>query len=254
MQVKQLDDATIAKLTLSDEPESSGSPEDYREMLAITELVYGEATIPIPAVHDSRVLPNPSVANGAYIVMENIPGTRFDAARPTLSLWSKIRASWILRRYIRQLRQLRSTLPGPLGHSALTCVYCAGRIRQTERRPIRRRRGAHRSRERAGTYRIDGTPVPRGYETAKPLVFTQNDLNMRKMILGETMPGLPSGLSMGLVRILSSVLRVLGDEPCSRGFHERDGSTVLEIRCTVYYGGSLFRMAANLAVAHRPSS
>lgn len=173
----QLDDVTAAKEIWLNRPPSP--PDSYREVLAM-KFVCEKTTIPIPTVY--QVFPEPDDADFAYIVMDYVAGTRLDHAWPTLSILSKIRVAWILRGYIRQLRRLEGTRPGPLGEKALRCTgnVVSG---MREEGPFQTADELTRFMNKR-SHRISGAPIPREYEIAEPLVFTHNDLNMRNIILG----------------------------------------------------------------------
>ena len=74
-------------------------------------------TIPIPRVRRKFYDENGS----SIIVMDYIPGERLDHVWPSLSLWSKLWVALTLRRYVRQLRQINSSVPGSVADSPQTC-------------------------------------------------------------------------------------------------------------------------------------
>ena len=74
------------------------------------DFVQMRTTIPIPRVRRKFK----DKYGYSIIVMDYIPGERLDHVWPSLSLWSKLWVALTLRRYIRQLRQIHSSFPGPL--------------------------------------------------------------------------------------------------------------------------------------------
>ena len=81
------------------------------------EFVTMRTTIPIPRVR-RRFTDEEGLS---IIVMDYIPGERLDHVWPLLSLWSKLWVALTLRRYIRRLRQINSSVPGPVADSPQRC-------------------------------------------------------------------------------------------------------------------------------------
>ncbi|KAF8471009.1 hypothetical protein DFH94DRAFT_207925 [Russula ochroleuca] len=80
------------------------------------EFVRTHTTIPIPRIRRTFIDEN----GGTINVMDYIPGKRLDHVWPSLSLWTKLWVGLTLRRYIRQLRQIKdshSSVPGPVADS-----------------------------------------------------------------------------------------------------------------------------------------
>lgn len=176
--VLRLDHDTVAKIIEYDT--SPDAPEEHREVLAM-KLVHEKTTIPIPNVYNVFIDPIGSLTG--CIVMDYIHGTRLDRAWPGLSLWSKFRVAWALRSYIRQLRRISSSRPGPLG---ATPQFCPGMTISSmwDEGPFTTAEELTRF-INWRSHRMRGVPIPPHYETPEPLVFTHNDINMRNIILGD---------------------------------------------------------------------
>ncbi|THH18700.1 hypothetical protein EW146_g2325 [Bondarzewia mesenterica] len=157
-------------------------PTEASEALAL-QLVFTETTIPVPRVR--RVVKDQSYQ---YIVMDFIPGRQLSEIWPSLSFMAKIRISMTLRRYIRELRAIRSshsTVPGPL--SSRGPRICESPIFG----PIQSDRGPFASYGKLSAFFNErnrmssrGSPAEL-FDDASPLVFTHQDLNMRNLLLGE---------------------------------------------------------------------
>lgn len=106
--VKKIGDHTIVKGTYVVTPHLEG---------AAFEFVRMRTTIPIPRIR--RTIEDEE--GYTFIVMDYIPGERLDHVWPSLSLWSKLWVALTLRRYIRQLRQINSSVPGPVADSPQKC-------------------------------------------------------------------------------------------------------------------------------------
>jgi aminoglycoside phosphotransferase (APT) family kinase protein len=146
-------------------------------------------TIPIPRIR--RTIKD---EYGIVIVMEYIPGERLDHVWPSLSLWSKLWVALILRRYIRQLRQINSSVPGPVADSPKICDgyifgkpcgpfpdYASLSAFFNRKLDIAKKvtfPDAHGN--RIPCARPDSEP----FDDSRPLVLTHGDLSMRNIIYG----------------------------------------------------------------------
>ena len=101
-------DHTLVKATYVVTPHLEG---------AAFELVRTRTTIPIPRIQ--RTIEDE--VGYTYIVMVYIPDERLDHIGPSHTLWSKLWVALNLRRYIRQLRRINSSVPGPLAESPQKC-------------------------------------------------------------------------------------------------------------------------------------
>lgn len=177
--VVRLDDATAAKLVWL-QPAHGTAPEEHREALAMA-FVRNHTTIPVPTLH--HVVRHPEHAEDAYLVMDYIPGTRLDTAWPALSLWSRARVAWTLRRYVRQLRRIGGLRPGPLGPRA---AKCPGNALSPFRDEGPFASAAELTAFMNGRSHLRyNTPIPPQYQREERLVFTHNDINMRNVVLGD---------------------------------------------------------------------
>jgi hypothetical protein len=110
--VKKIGDDTLVKITF-----------DWRAPYleaSSSEFVRMRTTIPIPRIRRTFKDEDGMSIN----VMDYIPGERLDHVWPSLSVWSKLWVALILRRYIRELRQIKdshSSVPGPVADSPQKC-------------------------------------------------------------------------------------------------------------------------------------
>ena len=181
--VRRIGNRTFVKATYVVTPRLEG---------AAFELARTRTKIPIP-----RILRTIEDEEGnTFIVMDYIPGERLDHAWPTLSLWSKLWVAFTLRRYIRQLRQVNSSVPGPVADSPQFCdTYLFGEKRCGPF-PDYASLSAFYNRKRDITIsvsksRVDGgnrirraPPDIEPFDDSRPLVFNHGDLSMRNIILG----------------------------------------------------------------------
>jgi hypothetical protein len=61
--------------------------------------------------------------------MEYIEGHDLDELWPSLSIWSRLKLAWVLRGYVRQLRNIKlpyQGIPGPINPLGLTSIECRG--------------------------------------------------------------------------------------------------------------------------------
>lgn len=144
-------------------------------------FICDKTTVPAPNLY--RVIPHPTRKDFAYLVMDYIPGTRLDKAWPTLSLWSKVRVAWTLRSYVRQLRRITDTRPGPLGPRA---AKCPGNILSQLRLQGPFLTAAEvTSFLNARSNLQRHVPIPPQYQRPERLVFTHNDIHMCNVIIGD---------------------------------------------------------------------
>lgn len=175
--VFKITDDAVLKISASLTP---NLPVLCHEALAM-DLVRTRTTIPIPRT--IRVINLNDVMHA--LVMEYVPGKRLDREWPTLSLWSRLKVAWTLRSYIRQLRKIKSTRPGPLG-DAPGPLLCDGHLFNYHPR------GPFPDQLALASY-FHGFlaryfPRPSSYDPFdldKPLVLTHFDLNTRNIILGD---------------------------------------------------------------------
>ena len=184
LSVRKISDDTLVKATWN-------VGELHLEASTI-EFVRTHTTIPIPRVR-RRFFEEEEGAS--IIVMDYIPGERLDHAWPSLSLWSKLWVALTLRRYIRQLRQLNSSVPGPFADSPHICGGLIFGDRGCGLFPDYASLSAFYNRKldiaKTMTYRDrHGNLIPYAgpdtepFDDSRPLVFTHQDLTMRNVILG----------------------------------------------------------------------
>jgi thiamine kinase-like enzyme len=118
--------------------------------------------------------------------MEYVEGRQLAKCWPSLNWWSKLRIAFTLRRYIRQLRQLRSSRPGPVGDSP---ALCEGHIFYDEPRgpfPDYTSLSAFFNKMLAMSKQGGGAhPNTEDFDDSHPLVFTHHDLSLRNVMLGD---------------------------------------------------------------------
>jgi hypothetical protein len=183
--VGKIGDHTLVKLTLN-----SGA-----HHLEASSFEFGRTRTTIPISRIRRMFID---ENGCTInVMDYIPGERLDHIWPSLSLWTKLWVALTLRRYIRQLRQIRdphSSVPGPVAnvpqkldgymfykpcgpfpdYASLSAFYnckldIAKGITLTDG---------------CGNIICSPRPDAEPFNDSRPLVFTHGNLSMRNVILG----------------------------------------------------------------------
>jgi hypothetical protein len=133
-----------------------------------------------------------------FIVMDYIPAERLDHVWPSLSLWSKLCVAFILRRYIRQLRQIKdshSSTPGPVADSPQICDnYLSGdkpygpfpdyaSLSAFYNRKLDIAKGVTFPDDHGNMIRC-AHPDTEPFDDSRPLVFTHGDLSMRNIIFG----------------------------------------------------------------------
>ncbi|KAG6871918.1 hypothetical protein C0995_014885 [Termitomyces sp. Mi166 len=203
---KLIPESTVHKLTPNTVAKKWWQDEG-RDYIDATEanvlnLLFAETTIPVPRVH--RVV-------DTYVVMDYIP------AWPSLSIWKKISIAFTLRRYVRQLHQLKAsttTPPGPVSaRGPQTCespIFCAVKSRRGPFTSYSELPRFFNERHKMSADHKKITPEdPKRkdrFDDAEPLVLTHQDLNLRNVILGED--GRLWMIDWTLVRILSSLVRV----------------------------------------------
>ena len=158
------------------------------------EMVRMCTTIPIPPIR-RRIEDEDGYT---FIVMDYIPGERLDHIWPSLSLWSKLWVALILRRYIRQLRQIKdshSSVPGPVADSPQKCDGYMFGGKPCGPFPDYASLSAFYNRKlgiaKDVTYPDDhgntihcARPDTEPFDDSRPLVFTHGDLSMRNIIFG----------------------------------------------------------------------
>jgi hypothetical protein len=173
--VRKINDDTLVKATCA-----GAAPHVEASMI---EFVRTRTTIPIP-----RVRRRFSDEEGSsIIVMDYIQGEPLDHVWPSLSLWSRLWVAMTLRRYIRQLRQINSSVPGPLADSP---ERCCGLVFGGERGPFpdyTSLSAFYNSRldiVKDKNYPHPADPNTEPFDDSRPLVFAHQDLTMRNIIYG----------------------------------------------------------------------
>ena len=161
---------------------------------SLFEFARTRTTIPIPRIR--RTFEDEDGL--LFSVMDYIPGERLDHVWPSLSLWTKLRVALTLRRYIRQLRQIKdshSSVPGPVADSPQTCDgytfyhkpsgpfpdYAS--LSAFYNRKLDTAKGATLPDE-FGYQNPCARPDREPFDDSRPLVFTHGDLSMRNIIFG----------------------------------------------------------------------
>ena len=169
---------------------ATNSIDPYLEGTAY-EFVRTHTSIPIPRIR--RTIKDEE--GYTYLVMDHTPGERLDHVWPSLSLWSKLWVALSLRRYIRQLRQLNSLVPGPLADSPQKCDGPMFGDRSCGPFPD------YASLSAFYNYKLNiakKVTIPDGhgntihcahpdtepFDDSRPLVFVHGDLRMRNIIFG----------------------------------------------------------------------
>ena len=183
------DSKAVAKIDNDTFVKAIWSPGALHVEASTIELVRMHTTIPVPRVR--RTLSKDGIT---FVVMDYIPGERLDHIWRSLSLWSKLWVALTLRRYIRQLRQINSSIPGPLADSP---QKCDGYVFHKPCGPFPdyASLSAFYNRKlditKDITYRDDqGNEIPYAdpdtepFDDSRPLVLAHQDLSMRNIILG----------------------------------------------------------------------
>ncbi|KDQ18694.1 hypothetical protein BOTBODRAFT_29070 [Botryobasidium botryosum FD-172 SS1] len=146
----------------------------------VMELVWSHTTIPTP--HIRRKIDDDD--DESLILMEYIEGRQLSECWPSLPFWSKLRIVFTLRRYICQLRRIRtpySSIPGPPGKTPQDCtgpVYLGFRPIGPFPDYASLSRFFNKLANRAKP------PINQPFDDSRPLVLTHNDLSMRNVIIG----------------------------------------------------------------------
>jgi hypothetical protein len=158
------------------------------------EFVRTHTTIPIPRIRRTFIDEN----GGTINVMDYIPGKRLDHVWPSLSLWTKLWVGLTLRRYIRQLRQIKdshSSVPGPVADSPQKCDgYVFGyktcgpfpdyaSLSAFYNSKLDLAKGAYYP-DVHGNELSRVRPDIKPFDDSRPLVFTHSDLSMRNIVFG----------------------------------------------------------------------
>ncbi|KAG6860148.1 hypothetical protein C0995_015226 [Termitomyces sp. Mi166 len=153
----------------------------------VLNLLFAETTIPVPRVRH--------VVN-CWIVMDYILGQTLAQAWPSLSIWRKIRIAFTLRRYVRQLCQLKASATTPSGPlSARGPQICKLSIFggvQSTRGPFTLYSELSQFFNKWHKMSADNKKVPpedpkrkERFDDTEPLILTHQDLNLRNVILGK---------------------------------------------------------------------
>ncbi|ESK84352.1 kinase-like protein [Moniliophthora roreri MCA 2997] len=151
-------------------------------------LVFEKTMIPVSRLR--RVL-RPNMER-FVVVMDFVRGTLLSDAWPTLSIFKKIRIAFILRRYIRELRQKATasptTPPGPATSEPAICFAPSIFGSKRERRgPFQTANELsaflYEMRRKAGKH-FSSVWLKEGWDDTQPLVFSHLDLVPRNIILG----------------------------------------------------------------------
>ncbi|KIM81825.1 hypothetical protein PILCRDRAFT_491430 [Piloderma croceum F 1598] len=163
-------------------------------------LVRSQTTIPVPCVR--RVINHVHPDGTGLIAIDCIRnGKQLHACWPSLSLWAKLKVILTVRFYLRQLRQIQdvhSSTPGPLGPHPSSCkglqfgLDSKGPFLTTATLAEHFHEELRRAEDRyfRGRKSLDGSIFAR-------FVFTHNDLNMRNILLDDE-----GRLGLGLVWLL----------------------------------------------------
>ncbi|KAG6813240.1 hypothetical protein H0H92_012877 [Tricholoma furcatifolium] len=180
--VRRITDDTVAKVSESDVPKAP-----CRYEMDNGNFVRAHTDILIPRYH--RLVRPASQMTRTILLSQYISGRTLGQCWDTLGPWMQFRVALTLRHYIRQLRSLSSSVPGPVGEQPQLCygphfieggagpfpdyealsAYYAARLETT-------RRWAEST----------DKPIPdlAPFDNSLPLVMTHQDLNERNIILG----------------------------------------------------------------------
>ncbi|KAH9855700.1 kinase-like domain-containing protein [Lenzites betulinus] len=159
------------------------------EVLAMR-LVSENTTITIPTIR--RVFDMPV---SRAMVLDYIPGKTLEECWPSLGLWRRLRISWTLRGYIRQLRRIqpRNTLrriafPGPFGSEPQMCYgpmfteYGAGPFASYEELTDW---FMHKLEVNRRIRNYPPAEDPMTFDASMPLVLTHLDIHPRNVLLSD---------------------------------------------------------------------
>lgn len=159
----------------------------YRCNEAMTvEFIRRTTTIPVPRVLQVTLgkLDNGD-RNYTYFAMEYIKGHTLEKCWPHLNIFKKVCIAWTLRGYVRQLRRLRRSFPGPIDN---TVQFEGGFFSQSGSGPFATHEELiayyNRRLEISKERRRCPPDTPR-FEMSGPLVFTHQDLCLRNLLLGD---------------------------------------------------------------------
>ncbi|KAJ3974342.1 kinase-like domain-containing protein [Lentinula raphanica] len=115
--VKRLSPRTVIKASVDVDVDMSDAPDANA-----SDLVFAETDIPVPRIR--RVIRGQE--DIYFVVQDYIEGSLLADVWSTYSIWRKLGVAFTLRRYVRQLRQLKAsptTPPGPLSaHEPRSCI------------------------------------------------------------------------------------------------------------------------------------
>lgn len=168
-----------------------GSATQLRECEArIQTLVREHTTIPVPAVY--RFFQHADTSK-AYLVMEYVPGDTLDTCWNDLSNWHKLRITFTLRTYVRQLRRIRTPqiqqqVPGPLTADPTQPLPCfTPALGEYPVGPFTSQahlRDWMNGRFRVAEYLSGRRIAVPAFDDSAPLVLVHGDLCLRNVILG----------------------------------------------------------------------
>ncbi|KAL4248512.1 hypothetical protein ABKN59_007754 [Abortiporus biennis] len=149
-----------------------------------TQFILSKTTIPVPicdrVVHCGR---------SDYLVLEYIPGRTLYSCWSELGWWTRLRVFITLREYVRQLRFLTHSRPGPIGPDNRPQI-CIGPL-------FGEKAGSFEDKTTFAAFfnrKYDVTKryrpryvanVEKPFDDSGPLVYTHLDLNMQNIILGD---------------------------------------------------------------------
>jgi hypothetical protein len=121
--------------------------------------------------------------------MDYIPGKRLDHVWPSLSILTKLWVALTLRRYIRQLRQIKdshSSIPGPIADSPQQCEGYMFHQRCGPFPDYASLSAFYNSKldKPKGSAGNSTRSAPEHFDDSGPLVFTHGGIRMRNIIFG----------------------------------------------------------------------
>ncbi|KAK7690236.1 hypothetical protein QCA50_006890 [Cerrena zonata] len=150
-----------------------------------TNFVRNHTTIPVPRC--GRIIHDPMEnKHHAFVCTEYIPGCTLAECWEELGWWTRFRVIITLREYVRQLRNLRHTVPGPINHEA-----CRGSVfADNSAGPFEDYAAFSAFFNRQYDHQKEYKPryianVQKPFDDSGPLVFSHHDMHMRNIILGE---------------------------------------------------------------------
>jgi len=176
--------AQIAPDTVAKALSINSAPTNLDSEKLVMDLVRSCTDIPVPyceLVTDSQGSP--------FLVMEYIPGRMLVECWTELSWWTRLRIAFTLRRYIRQLRHIKGTRPGPLGGDQAREIegVCFGEEPvgpfETYAELTAWFNLKMLAAKRHPASKIPEKPAP--FDDSMPLNLTHHDLHMRNIILGD---------------------------------------------------------------------